>query len=159
MKNKIRNTIVGICIAGICIIGIVTQNRGFQVDRKLVAAAERLYLVLADFDFDGVEIQESEEQLCLYQRELENVQSSWLEDKKVALVPAVKSLIEDMKSFKNVMKYCGGIFFGTDLNWDGEWNGFCLYPTEPSLIPAQYIVYHEDETLYWLSEIPDHMFR
>lgn len=157
MKTKTRNTIAAICMIGLCVIGIANRNRGFHPDKEMVAAAERLYPVLADFDFDGIEIRESEEQFLLYRRELENAQSSFLVNKEVASLSVDKSLIADTQSFKNIMKYCGGVFFAASLNWDGEWSGFCLYPSEPSLIPEQYILYHEDERLYWLSEIPDHI--
>lgn len=157
MKKKV---IIGsFIVIFICAIGLAVQQWDIRKEEKIVAAAERLYPVLAGFDFDGIEIRESEGKFLLYQRELENEQSSFLINKEVALLFADKALIEDAQSFKNIIKYCGGVFFATSLNWNGEWSGLCLYPSEPSLIPEQYILYHEDERLYWLSKIPDHVVR
>lgn len=155
MGEKTRVIIAGIFFIVFCAIELVGQQWNLREAEKIVGAAERLYPLFVGIDFEGIEIDESENRLSLYKYANESEKSSMLVRKEVASLSVDDDSIRDARLFKNIMDCCGGVFFATDLNWNGEWSGLCLYPSEPSLLPGQYISRSENEYAYWLSEIPD----
>ena len=155
MGEKTRVIIAGIFLVVFCAIDLVGQQLDIREAEKIAGAAERLYPLFVGIDFEGIEIDESENRLSLYKYANESEKSSMLVRKEVASLSVDDDSIRDAKLFKNVMDCCGGVLFATDLNWNAEWSGLCLYPSEPSLLPSQYISRSENEYAYWLSEIPD----
>lgn len=155
MDKRTRAIMGGIFVIILCTIGFVIHQWNLRKAEKIVTAAERLYPLLADADFDGIEIYESENRISLYKYIKKSEQSSVLVRKEIASLSLDDASIQDAQLFKNIMDYCGGIFFATNLNWNAEWSGLCLYPSDPSLLPSQYISHNENEYAYWLSDIPN----
>lgn len=157
MGKKTRVIIGSFFLIIFCAIGLAVKQYDLQKVEKIVAATERLYPLFSDVDvdFDGIEIYESESYFSLYKYAEESEQSNVRVRKEVASLSVDDASIQDAQLFKDIMSYCGGVFFATDLNWNTEWSGLCLYPSDPSLLPNQYISHKENEYAYWLSNIPN----
>ena len=155
MKQQTGNVVRNICATIICVIAIVAHYRSSSYLKAVVPSAERLYPLLVGYDFEGIEIYESENRLSLYRYATENEHSSIRIRKEVASIPVDAEVMKDIQLFKDVMKYSGGVFFATDLNWNGEWSGLCFYPSDPLLIPDRYILRSTGNQIYLLSNIPD----
>lgn len=154
MKRKIGIIVKSLCLVAVCTVAFMSERGYFQWSDQMGPAAERLYSILVGFEFDGIEVHKSENRLSLYKYVVEE-DSSARTRKEVASLSVDDASIQDAQLFRNIMDYCGGIFFATDLNWDGEWSGLCLYPSDPSLLPSQYVSFSKDDCAYWLSGIPD----
>lgn len=152
--SKLNNVVGILCAVIVCTIGIISQQCNLSHQDRIRSAAESLYPTLVSFEFDGIEILESEKQILLYKHKVLNEHSSSLVRDEVATVSVDDVAIKNARLFKNIMNYCGGVFFAAAVTWNGEWSGICLYPCDPSLIPSQHISYCEDEHIYWLSKIP-----
>ena len=152
--RKIRNVVGILCAVIICVAGIIGQQWHLSDRDRTRSAAESLYPTLAGFGFDEIDVLESEKQILLRKHKVWNAHSSLLVREEAASISVDDAAIKNAQRFKNIMKYCGGVFFATDLTWNGDWSGICLYPSDPSLIPGQYILHCEGEHIYWLSKIP-----
>lgn len=143
-----------LCVVIIGTAGIIGSQWHLSDRDRTRSAAESLYPTLAGFEFDEIDVLESEKRILLYKHKVENADSSLFVREETASISVDDVAIKNAQRFKNIMKYCGGVFFATDLTWNGDWSGICLYPSDPSLIPSQYISHCEGEHMYWLLKIP-----
>ena len=155
MKKVTGKAVRVVCAALICALALAAHCRSSEYRKAVPPAAERLYPLLAGYDFDGIEVYEAENRISLCRYAAENEHSSVRVRREVASVPVDAAAVKDARLFRDVMAYCGGVFFATDLNWNGEWSGLCLYPSDPSRIPLRYVSRSAGNQAYWLEDIPD----
>ena len=61
--SKLNNVVGILCAVIVCTIGIISQQCNLSHQDRIRSAAESLYPALVSFEFDGIEILESEKQI------------------------------------------------------------------------------------------------
>lgn len=123
-------------------------------------AATLLFDKFAVFEFDGIERDDKNHEAVLYEYD-ESSSSSLVEKRTVAVIPLTFDETEALHKFKNVMAYRGGLFFATEINWNGEWSGIYINPSTVPEVLREYIKDFSNLRAkcghYWLELVPDYI--
>lgn len=140
MKKKKCSALGVAFVVLICIVGIFETSFNQVHIKTAYKAAQSLYEVLLDYDFDGVSINEQTGIVTLYRYEKESNSQSILNEKEVALIELDADQLNYVDALKNARRFFNGIFFATEIGWDGEWSGIYLSTSEVFSDVEEYVV-------------------
>lgn len=159
MKKKIRSTLGVAFVILICIVGVFETSFKQARIQTAYKAAQFLREVLLNYDFDGVSVDEQIGIITLYTYVKESDSRSILNKKEVASIELDVDQLSAVDAFKNVRCFCNGLFFATEIGWDGEWSGVYLSTSEVLSDYEEYVVKEMGNGAYWLCDVPDNVLR